>query len=316
MQGLLFAIAGWLWFAQEKRLEGIQSDVYSSEVKIKLSFELFMPIHSGRLVEHDTYFLPSKQLFWPDISTRYVVDAEDATVQRRLTDRGHRVSENVALWEKMKSRDRQQWVMFWADNFTESDFVGFVDTDTLFIAHVCKHDVFDDAGRPHVYSVFGRHANKMTATAIGAEEPFRGSEYFPFVVRTAHLDQMREHIRKQMGKITFDDAFKVFSAHHYSAADIIATYLWYYRRDLYSWRVRDVGTGPRGDVPLSQVYGTVAMHWSHEKLPYSIKETLAMGTDASKYNPLMFRFESTKYQSTIEQRKEWFDKRKKDCYNM
>lgn len=28
--------------------------------------------------------------------------------------------------------DRQQWSMFWADNYTSSDYVGFVDTDTLF----------------------------------------------------------------------------------------------------------------------------------------------------------------------------------------
>ena len=30
----------------------------------------------------------------------------------------------------MRGWDRQQWIMFWADNFTDSDYVGFIDTDT------------------------------------------------------------------------------------------------------------------------------------------------------------------------------------------
>ena len=38
--------------------------------------------------------------------------------------------------------DRQQLIMFWADNFTDADFVGFVDTDSFFLAPVDRVDIF------------------------------------------------------------------------------------------------------------------------------------------------------------------------------
>ena len=50
--------------------------------------------------------------------------------------------------------DRQQWVMFWADNFTTAEYVGFVDTDTLFTTYVDREDLFED-GKPVVNGRIG-----------------------------------------------------------------------------------------------------------------------------------------------------------------
>ena len=55
--------------------------------------------------------------------------------------------------------DRQQLVMFWADNFTASEYVGFVDTDTLFITQVVERDLFDTTGRPVVIGIVGKPQN-------------------------------------------------------------------------------------------------------------------------------------------------------------
>lgn len=41
-----------------------------------------------------------------------------------------------------KGYDRQQLLMFWADNYTSSEYVGFVDTDCLFITYVDITDLF------------------------------------------------------------------------------------------------------------------------------------------------------------------------------
>jgi hypothetical protein len=40
-------------------------------------------------------------------------------------------------------------MMFWADNFTSREFVGFVDTDAVFLAYVDREDLFED-GKPVV----------------------------------------------------------------------------------------------------------------------------------------------------------------------
>ena len=42
----------------------------------------------------------------------------------------------------------QQLIMFWADNFTNAEYIGFVDDDTIFTKAVLPYDLFDDRGRP------------------------------------------------------------------------------------------------------------------------------------------------------------------------
>lgn len=39
---------------------------------------------------------------------------------------------------------RQQYLMFYADNFTSSEFVGFVDTDAFFVTYVDREDIFEE----------------------------------------------------------------------------------------------------------------------------------------------------------------------------
>ena len=43
--------------------------------------------------------------------------------------------------------DRQQYMMFYADNYTTSEFVGFVDTDAIVHSFVDREDIFEE-GRP------------------------------------------------------------------------------------------------------------------------------------------------------------------------
>ena len=45
--------------------------------------------------------------------------------------------------------DRQQWTMFWADNYSTSEYIGFVDSDTLFTTYVDVEDLFEQ-GKPVV----------------------------------------------------------------------------------------------------------------------------------------------------------------------
>jgi hypothetical protein len=44
----------------------------------------------------------------------------------------------------------QQLVMFWADNFTDSEYIGFLDDDAIFSKAVQPYDLFDKMGRPRV----------------------------------------------------------------------------------------------------------------------------------------------------------------------
>jgi hypothetical protein len=43
--------------------------------------------------------------------------------------------------------DRQQFNMFWADNFTNYEFIGFIDTDAAFVTYVDREDLWEN-GKP------------------------------------------------------------------------------------------------------------------------------------------------------------------------
>ncbi len=40
--------------------------------------------------------------------------------------------------------------MFWADNYTQSEFIAFCDSDTLFLTYVDKSDIFSSNDKPIV----------------------------------------------------------------------------------------------------------------------------------------------------------------------
>ena len=53
----------------------------------------------------------------------------------------------------MAPRARQQYAYFIAHLYISSDFVGLVDTDTLFITTVTPSSLFDIHGKPHISGI-------------------------------------------------------------------------------------------------------------------------------------------------------------------
>lgn len=109
--------------------------------------------------------------------------------------------------------DRQQLMMFWADNYTQSEYVGFVDTDCVFLTYIDREDLFE-GGKPVVNGRSGFHdpndawskIPQSTYSATGILEPMRCMSYFPVIIKTAHFKDMREYISKHHGK-PFNDVF-------------------------------------------------------------------------------------------------------------
>jgi hypothetical protein len=160
----------------------------------------------------------------------------------------------------MPGPDRQQWYMLWADNFTRAEYVGFVDSDTMFTSVITNGDLFVDS-KPRAVVIYGRPLNffweatpNQTLFAIGKKEPFKGMSYFPVILKTAHLKPMREHIMKTIGASHFDEAFRqIISRTPYSQFNIMVTYLWNFHHDEYFWDVTEQEEGWIGPVPPGQV---------------------------------------------------------------
>lgn len=230
------------------------------------SIALFMPVHAYTSNKHKRYyevelmFLRTFIFFWPlAISNTSVILAYDdelassqfvrelkATVETLPVKIPGGIS-LIGIPEfpyYKEGYDRQQYEMFWADNFTTAEYIGFVDTDTAFITYVDREDLFEN-GKPVVNGRGGYHPpgdgadtwSIGTLAALRVLEPFKCMSYFPVIIKTIHLKLLRDFISHRHN-MTFDEAFRnVINADSYSQFGIMCAYLWTFYRDEYTWYV-------------------------------------------------------------------------------
>jgi len=141
---------------------------------------------------------------------------------------------------------RQQLVMFWGDIYSQSEYVGFVDTDTFFFTLVDREDLFE-SGKPVINGRIGKHQGDFWESVPmssqwlmkGLEEPMRCMSYFPVIIKRQHLRELREFVERAHGK-PFNDVFHEYSANSkFSQFGAMCSYLWWFKRDDYVWYVHD-----------------------------------------------------------------------------
>ena len=137
---------------------------------------------------------------------------------------------------------RTQWSNFYCDNYTNKEFVGIVDTDSLLVTLPIEEDFFVN-DKPVIQARIGTgggafwHAVPIgTTLALGLPEMARCMSYFPVIIKTKHFRMMRDYISQQ-NKKPFDQVFRQFSkSNKYSQFNIMCNYLWYFHREEYEWR--------------------------------------------------------------------------------
>ena len=166
------------------------------------------------------------------------------------------VSNSIPPKDYNRGYDRQQLVMFWADNFTNHDFVGFSDTDVAFLTYIDREDLFED-GKPVVNARSGLHEfndnwhtmPNGTFRALGILEPLRCMSYWPVIINVSHFKDMRDYISRFHG-MPFNQAFRQkINIGPYSQFGIMCTYLFTFKRDEYKWYVHTETPGWDGIDP-------------------------------------------------------------------
>ncbi len=229
--------------------------------------ELFLPLathysqRDSRYYEYETLFLRSFLLFWPlelsNTSLRLLFDAEHAQgayyseiVGTFMSAKSH-ISGGISISHSDPSQwyhratDRQQLMMMWADNFTTSEYVAFVDSDTVFLTAVDREDLFEDGkpvinGRagPHDSNDFWSSAPASTFDTLQLNETMRCMSYWPVIIKTSHIQEMRDYIvHVHGGNRSFDELYReVTSRHHcFFQFNAMCTYLFNFKRDEYKW---------------------------------------------------------------------------------
>ena len=223
---------------------------------IRSNLELFLRANSFFLPEGSFTLISSLRLFWPDAKLLLILDSESPE------DRAAG-SRQAALWSPLSVRivydepysgpgdpilgkKRMYYDMFFADMFSEAEYVGFLDTDTLFTTWVTRDSIFEGE-KPRIICALGPAYNSWwaaipltTSFVLGETALLWCMTYFPVIVARVDLFSLRQHIEQVHGM----DFTSVFQAANrigeISQFDIIGNYLWKYKRDSYSWHFQTI----------------------------------------------------------------------------
>lgn len=126
---------------------------------------------------------------------------------------------------------------------------------------VIPGDLFQD-GKPKVIGVNAhtKMQSDVTIKAIGGHPSvarFMSSISFPVVLKSIDLQDMRRDITANLGASTFEEAFHMICSvggkSSYSQFEIMMNYLWYHKREEYSWHIAD---------PESAAFNEINVHGS------------------------------------------------------
>ena len=240
---------------------GYHSDDSKSVAKWIEALEKTGELKSLKIGNNNTNsFLWSFKIFVnnPTVSLSIVIDEEEKQnfvflnkLYQNLQNLSYRIHFSSNPIKNMIGYDRSQIYMFWADNFTKSEFVAFVDTDTFFTTKIFECDLFVH-GKPRVSPWLkeptGKQWKKFHKTStdlIGKTQPFQAMSYFPVILKTKHLSEIRKHIEEKSKNTNFNDVLKKYirisrkyqSYPSFSQFHIMISYIWYYKKSEYFWDI-------------------------------------------------------------------------------
>ena len=107
---------------------------------------------------------------------------------------------------RFSDRFRMYYDAFYPELYTKAEYIGFVDTDTLFTTPVTPQSLFEDK-KPIVVGIAGKvYYAKCTEYILKANQLMICMSYFPVTIKVSHLVAMRLHIEKLHGK-SFAEVF-------------------------------------------------------------------------------------------------------------
>ena len=156
-------------------------------------------------------------------------------------------------------KSRMYLDMFYADECTDSKYIGFVDTDTFFSTYVTPNILFEN-GKPVIIAKVGSSAypcwDIATEIFLGKKEVLQCMSTFPVMVKTEHLIEMRgklaAHHKKPFDIVFRDAPIEAGGPFCMCQFSIMCNYFWYYHRSEYSWHIQMVPNNNIKSVKLTE----------------------------------------------------------------
>ena len=146
--------------------------------------------------------------------------------------------------------DRMQRDMFYPENCTSKKYVGYVDTDTMFITRVIPEMLFIE-DKPIIIGVYGNTTNNYwsvsshsTANIFKTKEVMKCMSYFPVILKVEHVIQMRRYLEK-LHNMPFDEILQKLksnldsgAASRFAQFNLMCQYVWMFHRNEYVFHLQ------------------------------------------------------------------------------
>jgi hypothetical protein len=218
--------------------------------------------YSG-MFEEILHFMFTFQIFWPRAYTKtrvvWIFDAENSldhmlgTLLLQTAPYIDIAFESLpgdgilsSAWRNL-GYCRQQYSNFYSDKYTNAMYVAIMDSDAFFVRPINPDDIFDvKTGLPIIVGYNAQSSWCASADfLIGKKCIGEFMINFPVVIKTSHFEDMRRHIISHMNVSSFEEAFRrmldLYERGAYSQFNIMATYLWYYKHNEYTWHINSCG---------------------------------------------------------------------------
>ncbi|KAL3856468.1 hypothetical protein ACJMK2_011222 [Sinanodonta woodiana] len=199
--------------------------------------ELYRRMSSAFLELYDNVVLPSLKYFWPgNVSIVVVLD------QERPQD--HELGKTFSKrypYPRVVYQNPIDPIFFYPEDKITKRYVGFIDTDTVFVTRVIPELLFEE-GKPVIIGNYGKYEMPLfakeeslgTGKMLKSKEIARGMSYFPVIMKVSHIVELRNYVEKLHNK-TFDEIFKISSNGPYSQFSVMCQYVWNFHRDEYKF---------------------------------------------------------------------------------
>ncbi len=234
----------------KSRIENTSKEDDTHNVTL-VDFGLYLRMYHKKRHLYETLLVPSMKQFWL-LPVNLTVVLDDTPEDRAF---GQKISQKypypiICHMPKFDAKiyggdgyNLQQLSMFYVEVCFNHMFVGFIDTDTLFVTPVTQELLFNGT-KPNVIGQYGNTPDegdtifwpKVTEQFIGKREVFRCMSYFPVVIKVEHIVEMRNYIVGVHNK-TFLQIFSDLSHNPkgYSQFNIMCNYMWYFHRAEYQF---------------------------------------------------------------------------------
>ncbi|KAL3856599.1 hypothetical protein ACJMK2_011334 [Sinanodonta woodiana] len=213
------------------------------------NLELYLRMTSKFTKQYYDFLLPSLRYFWPGNASLVIVLDEENPQDKEL---GLKLSQTYpyprveyqspidpGIYHR-KGHERMQRDFFYPEGKIKTKYVGFLDTDTVFVTRVIPDLLFEE-GKPIIFGFYGKSSEPYykresfaTASMYKSKEVVRGMSYFPVIMEVSHIVELRKYLEKLHNK-SFDEIYRQHSGGPISQFSIMTQYMWSFHRDKYKF---------------------------------------------------------------------------------